>query len=213
MGAERNLVPWQPMSRQLYLPRKLTREHEQIHQMRTEVSNRLHAETHSMLASKTTQRRLQKTLKLYDTQLQAIEEEIKATVEEDPLLSDKVAKVTSIKGVGLLTAATVIAETNGFALFTSQKQLTSYAGYDVVENQSGKRNGRTKISKQGNSHIRRILYMPALHAVRRNVPVFRALYDRLTGKGKKKMVAYVAVQKKLLVLIYTLWKRNEVWQE
>ncbi len=213
MGAERNLAPWQPMSCQLYLLRKLTREHEQIHQMHTEVSNRLHAETHSMLASKTTQRRLQKTLKLYDMQLQAIEEEIKATVEEDPLLSDKVEKVTTIKGVGLLTAATVIAETNGFALFTSQKQLVSYSGYDVVENQSGKRNGKTRIFKQGNSHIRRILYMPALHAVRRNVPVFRALYDRLTGKGKKKMLAYVAVQKKLLILIYTLWKKNEVWNQ
>ena len=55
--------------------------------------------------------------------------------------------------------------------------------------------------------------MPALHAVRRNVPVCRALFERLTGKGKKKMLAYVAVQKKLLVLIYTLWRRDEAWQE
>jgi transposase len=82
-----------------------------------------------------------------------------------------------------------------------------------VENQSGKRNGKTRISKQGNSHIRRILHMPALHAVRRNVPVCKALFERLRGKGKKKMLAYVAVQKKLLILIYTLWKKDESWQE
>jgi transposase len=129
------------------------------------------------------------------------------------LLKDKITKITTIKGVGLLTAATIISETNGFALFTNQKQLTSYAGFDVVENQSGKRSGKTKISKQGNSHIRRILYMPAFHAVSKNVPVCKALYERLTAKGKKKMVAYVAVQKKLLILIYTLWKKDETWQE
>jgi transposase len=128
-------------------------------------------------------------------------------------LQEKISKITTIKGVGLLTAATIIAETNGFALFTNQKQLVSYAGYDVVENQSGNRNGKTRISKQGNSHIRRILHMPALHAVRRNVPVCKALFDRLQGKGKKRMLAYVAVQKKLLILIYTLWKKDEPWQE
>lgn len=213
MGAERNLEPWQPLSRQLYLLRKLTREHEQIQQMRSETANRLHAEARGMHTGRSTVKRLEKTLQLYDAQLKAIRQEIKAIVEKDALLQERISKVTTIKGVGLLTAATVVAETNGFALFTSQKQLVSYAGYDVVENQSGKRNGKTRISKQGNSHIRRILHMPALHAVRRNVPVCRALFERLTGKGKKKMLAYVAVQKKLLILIYTLWKKDEVWQE
>jgi transposase len=213
MGAERKLELWQPLSRQLYLLRKLTREHEQIQQMRTEISNRLHAETYSMLTGKSTVKRMQKLLQLCETQLQAIGQEIKVTIEADSLLKDKISKITSIKGVGLLTAVTIIAETNGFALFTNQKQLTSYAGYDVVENQSGKRIGKTKISKQGNSHIRRILHMPALQAVSKNVPVCKALYERLTGKGKKKMIAYVAVQKKLLLLIYTLWKKDEAWQE
>jgi transposase len=213
MGAERKLEPWQPFSEQLYLLRKLTREHEQVQQMRTETNNRLHAEAYSMLTGQSTVKRLQKTLQLCEAQLKAIEQEIKATVAADALLKDKITKITTIKGVGLLTAATIMAETNGFALFTSQKQLTSYAGYDVVENQSGKRSGKTKISKQGNSHIRRILYMPAFHAVSKNVPVCKALYERMTAKGKKKMVAYVAVQKKLLILIYTLWKKDEVWQQ
>ncbi|MFD2515998.1 transposase, partial [Pontibacter locisalis] len=181
--------------------------------MRCETANRLHAEAYSMHTGKSTVKRLRKTLQLYDAQLQSIRQEIKEVIAADALLQEKINKVTTIKGVGVLTAATVVAETNGFALFTNQKQLVSYAGYDVVENQSGNRVGRTRISKQGNSHIRRILHMPALHAMRRNVPVCRALFDRLTGKGKKKMLAYVAVQKKLLVLIYTLWKRDEAWQE
>jgi transposase len=146
MGAEREPEPWQPMSRQLFLLRKLTREHEQVQQMRTEVISRPRAESHSMLQGKSTGRRLRKTRQLYEAQLQAIQKEIAKTIQADPLLSDKVKKVTTIKGVGLLTAATIVAETSGFALFTSQKQLVSYAGYDVVENQSGKRVGKEKIS-------------------------------------------------------------------
>jgi transposase len=212
MGAERRFEPWQPMSEQLYLLRKLTREHEQIQQMRTQTINHLHAEAYSMLAGQSRGQRLQNTLQLFEAQLKAIKQEIKTTIQADSLLQDKISNITTIKGVGLLTAATIIAETNGFALFTNQKQLTSYAGYDVVEHQSGKRSGKTKISKQGNSHIRRILHMPAFNAVSKNMPVCKALYERLTAKGKEKMVAYVAVQKKLLILIYTLWKKEEAWQ-
>jgi transposase len=141
MGAERNLTCWQPLSRQLYLLRKLTREHEQVQHMRTEIRNRLHAEAHSMLAGRSTVKRLKKALQLYEDQLKAILKEIKATVNEDALLKEKINKITSIKGVGLLTAATIIAETNGFALFTNYKQLTSFAGYDVVEHQLGKYRG------------------------------------------------------------------------
>jgi transposase len=106
MGAERNLEPWQPMSRLLYLLRKLTREHEQLQQMYTEVNNRLHAESYAMLQGKSTERRLQKTLRLYEAQLRDIEQEIKATIQADPLLEEKISKITTIKGVGLLTAAT-----------------------------------------------------------------------------------------------------------
>ncbi|WP_161890952.1 transposase [Pontibacter russatus] len=83
----------------------------------------------------------------------------------------------------------------------------------MVENQSGKMNSKAKISKHGNSHTRKKLYMPALalKAVSLKVRICRALYERLTGKGKKKMIVYMVVQKKLLILIYTLWKKDETW--
>ncbi len=53
-------------------------------------------------------------------------------------------KICDIKGVGTLTVATVVAEANGFDLIKNIPQLISYAGYDVVEDQSGKRIGKTK---------------------------------------------------------------------
>ena len=86
--------------------------------------------------------------------------------------------------------------------------MISYAGYDVIENQSGKHVGKTKISKKGNSHIRRILHLPAFGVVANDEPKFRALYERVYGRTKVKMKAYVAVQRKLLELIYTLWKKD-----
>ena len=112
-----------------------------------------------------------------------------------------------------MTAAVIIAETNGFCLFKNSKQLISYSGYDVVENQSGKRHGRTKISKKGNSRIRRILFMPAFNVVKYKVPPFYQLYERTLTKHNIKMKSYVAVQKKLLTTIYALWKKNEYFIE
>jgi transposase len=112
----------------------------------------------------------------------------------------------------LLSFAVIAAETNGFILFENAAGLVSYAGYDVVENQSGNHNGRTRISKKGNSRIRRILHMPALCAVRDDQPQFKNLYERVYDRTKIKMKGYVAVQKKLLVMMYYLWKKNERYE-
>ena len=94
----------------------------------------------------------------------------------------------------------------------TNKQLVSYAGYDVVENQSGNRVGKTKISKKGNSRIRRILHMPAFTAVACKEPSLPALYERTYTCHGIKMKSYVAVQKKLLLLIYHLWKNNSAYE-
>ena len=125
------------------------------------------------------------------------------------MLKQKVGLLCSVKGIGRLTAATIIAETNCFALFENYKQLVSYSGYDVVENQSGNRVGKTKISKKGNSHIRRILHMAALNAVTFKVKPFVDLYDRVYKRTGIKMKGYVAVQRKLLVILYALFKKDQ----
>ena len=111
-----------------------------------------------------------------------------------------------------MTVATVLGETNGFALFKSIPQLISYAGYDVVENQSGNHRGKTRISKKGNSHIRRAMHMPAFNMIKYNTGNFKPFFERIFERNHQKMKAYVAVQKKLLVLIYTLWKKTEAYK-
>ena len=114
-------------------------------------------------------------------------------------------------GFGLLTIVTLIAKTNGFQYFHSIQQITKYAGYDVIENQSGKFKGRERISKKGNSRIRRILHMPALNMVTFGTGIFPSLYQRIYEKSGIKMKGYVAIQRKLLCLLFTLWKKDEIF--
>ena len=108
-----------------------------------------------------------------------------------------------------MSFAVVAGETNGFTLFKNQRQLVCYASYDVIQNQSGAKTGKSRISKKGNSHIRRILHMAALSAVRNKVPIFYNLYQRVYERTGIKMKAYTAVQRKLLVIMYTLWKTEQ----
>ena len=211
MGAERCLPRWQPLSRSLYILRSLTRLHESLTGQRTALNNQLHATEYRMYELKAVRKGLQATLKAINKQLKVTQEQIRQLIMDDELLKDKYDKISRIKGVGVLTFAVIVSETNGFALFDNQRQLVSYAGYDVIENQSGKRIGKTRISKRGNARIRRILHMPALCAVRYQEPVLKALYERIYQRSGVKMKGYVAVQKKLLCLIYALWKKDQAY--
>ncbi|MGI8580699.1 MAG: transposase, partial [Chitinophagaceae bacterium] len=156
--------------------------------------------------------------KMYEKQLDLLQKNkkdlqlrVEQILETDEILKKKFSNIGKIKGLGLQSLAVIVAETNGFTAFESIAQLVSYAGYDVVENQSGKRIGKTKISKKGNSHIRRCLHFPAFNMVKYQVAPFKNLYERVYEKNKIKMKAYTAVQKKLLEFIYTLWKKDEAF--
>ena len=82
----------------------------------------------------------------------------------------------------------------------------------MVENQSGTHRGRTRISKKGNSRLRRILHLPAFTAVRFGEPTCQALFERVYARSKVKMKAYVAVQKRLLLMVYALWCKGCVYE-
>lgn len=211
MGAEQRLDLWQPFSDKTYEIRSLTRQNENLQKERTAILNRIESQNYAQKQNKLVLRQLQSMLKLIDKQIDQVKLEVERCINEDDILKEKVEYINTLKGVGILTIATVIGETNGFALFKNQRQLVSYAGYDVIENQSGKRAGKTRISKKGNSHIRRALHFPAFNVVRYNPCSFGQLYQRAYESSGLKMKGYVAVQRKILVLIYTLWKKNETY--
>jgi transposase len=210
MGLERALRLWQPISEDLLELKQLTRERDALVQNRTVAANHLHAFSHQGKSNKHSISRTTQLIKFIDKQVKNIENEIKTLVNQDDKLKRKLEFLTSIPGVGLLTAATIAAETNRFASFTSIKQLTSYAGLDVKIAESGTWKGKSRISKCGNRHIRKILYMSSLSNTqhdKRN----KQFYERLKENKKLPMVALVAVQRKMLGLMFSLWKNETMY--
>ena len=213
MGATQKLDRWHPVSKNIYSLRAMTRHLEDLQKIRNGLLNQLEQNKHAMYSTPLVEKSLKATLKAIDKQVATSKEKIISTLHKDEVLRRKTKAMTSIKGVSDLTAAVVIAETNGFALIKNLSQLTSYAGYDVKENQSGQKTGKTKITKKGNAHIRRAMHLPAFNVVRYNVKPFRRFYDRLFNRSGIKMKAYTAVQSELLRMMYTLWKTESVFDE
>ena len=204
MGLEKRLSEWEPPSELMKELKLLTREHLSLKELKTDAKNRVHAKTHSFKPGKDTIRRLRREIKLYETLIKEVELSIRSLLQSDTLMWVKIQNILRVNGVGLMTVAKVLAETNAFALIRNGKQLTSYAGLDVVFNDSGKHQGKTRISRKGNSHLRQSVYMPAISAIKSN-PNLKAYYDRIIEKGKPKKVGVIAVARKLLLLIYFLW--------
>lgn len=213
MGVERKLSSWSAVSKQMRTLKHLSRERNALIEQQTVVKNQLHALKHSHEPEQRSIDRIEKHLFLIQEQIKEIEEDMKTILVNDPALKERIKNVCTIKGVGLITAIAIIAETNGFALFNSRSQLVCYAGYNVVQKQSGSSvNAPGRISKKGNKHIRKTLYFPALTAITYDQQM-SGISERIHQKTQIKMKGIVAVQRKLLVLIYTLFKNNQPFDE
>jgi len=212
LGLERSLRVWAPVSSQLLRLKQLTREREALVQERTGVLNQLHAFGHQGKPCSASMERAQRRIALLEELVREVEAALQEVVAQDAVLAARMRYVESIPGVGFLTAAVVVAETNGFAAFSSIKQLTSYAGLDVSIAESGRWKGRSRISKRGNRYLRKALYFPAFSKVRGHAPT-QQYYERLKGEKGRAMIAAVAVQRKLLGLMFTLWKKKEMFSD
>ena len=209
MVCEQHLRAWTPISKSIYQLRLNTRQIERISSHITQFKAQLHALELCMFRDLVIEKMTKANIALLEKQKLKLERAVQSIVDADAVLKERFEKICKIKVMGIPTLAVIVAETDGFALIHNQSQLVSYAGYDIVENQSGNRVGKTKISKKGNSHIRRALHMPALNMVRYEQAPFIQLFGRILERSKIKMKGYTAVQKKLLVIIYTLWNKNE----
>jgi transposase len=212
-GLERKLDTWQQPKSLYKALRQLTRERGQLVEERTTIKNQLHAEQAEARPNKKTISRIKKRIELLNKQEKEIRAEIEELIKEDQQMRYLLVIICSLPGIGLLTAVTVLAETNGFDLIRNKRQLTSYAGFDVKEKQSGTSvKGKPRISKKGNKYLRKAMHFPALTAIRHDER-FKAIYARIVSKHGIKMKAAVAVQRKLLEMIYTLYTTKTVYDK
>lgn len=212
-GLERKLDNWEPPKGVYRSLRQLTRERDQVVSTRTIAKNQLHAEERGAYPNKKSIARTKKLITFLDKQEKEIKEELAQTIKGDAEVKRIVVLLCSLSGIGLLTAATILGETNGFDLIRNKRQLTSYAGLDVKEKQSGTSvRGKSKISKRGNKYLRKAMHLPALTAIRHDER-FKAIFARIVSKHGIKMKAAVAVQRKLLEMTYTLYKKQEKYNK
>jgi transposase len=208
-GLERYQEPWKPMMPQMKSLRDLCRERLSLKQNIVSLKCQLHALRHAHGTLEFVLQMKQKQVEFMEIDIQAVEQEIKRITMEDKDFYKRVKKVETIKGLQLITIVTILSETNGFIQFNNIRQVVSYVGLDVAERQSGLFKGKTRISKKGNSRIRQCLYMPALSATCYNDNI-KALYQRIVERNPTiKRKGVVAGMRKLLILTFVLWKKNE----
>ena len=195
-------TPPDPAQRQL---QALVRQLADLEQMRQQERNRLHAGQHAP----SVEQRIREHVAFLDGQIEAVRQEIDQHIDQHPDLKQQRDLIASIKGVGHLTAAKLLAEIRPIADFDSPQQLVAFAGLNPRQHRSGSSvHGHSRISKVGCPAIRAALYMPAIVAKNTN-PVMQPLVQRLEQRGHCKMSIVVAVMRKLLHLIFAILKSGQ----
>lgn len=207
-GLERNLDDWHPPKDIYRNMRQLTRERDQLVSERSAIKNQLHAEEKEALPNNRILKRIKSRIKFLNKQEAEIKKDLDQIVKQNLEVKNEVKYMSSVPGVGSLTAMIILAETNGFELISNTKQLASYAGFDVKEKQSGTSiKGTSRISKKGNRHLRSAMYLPSLCSIRFNL-THRDLFCRIVQRHGVKKKALVAVQRRILELTYKLCKNK-----
>ncbi len=190
----------------------VARRLEALTEMMTQEKNRLHAASLSQALPPLIRRDLARSI---GTQQRAIERLTQAAVEfvlSDPQLARRFELLLSIPGFGTTSALHTLAELTLLPADMDVRQWVAYAGLDPREYTSGTSvHKKVRISKAGNKHLRRALYMPALVAVQHQ-PHLRAFYEHLLARGKTKLQALVATMRKLLHAIFGMFKHDQLFE-
>jgi transposase len=199
------LRAWKPFSPEIKALRSMGRRLDELQGMKQQEQNRLKSGVTDLVVIES----LQENLKQLDAQIKALWKKIKEHVNQHPDLREKQRLLTSIPGIGKLTAIKLIAEIGEIKDFTSASQLAAYAGLAPKQFQSGSSvHKQTRISKQGRTELRRCLYMPAVVASEHN-PIVMDLKRRMLASGHVMMEVIVAAMKKLLHLVYGVLKSGK----
>lgn len=144
-----------------------------------------------------------------DREIDALESEILDCIASHEKLKRDYVLLTSIIGVGQNTAVTFLGELSAAANFATSRQLEVFCGIAPRLYESGSSvRSRSKMSKVGNSRIRKALFMPAMCALRTN-PAMREFASRLRAAGKPGKVVVCAVMRKLLRVMFAVLKSGK----
>lgn len=200
---------WQPPSQPARQLCAMARAIHQLTEINTMQKNQLHAAGSTVTTPKIIVKELRRSLAHQERTIQRLLKEATHLLQSDSVLQKRFQLLLGIQGIGELSAVQLLGELVLIPAACDVRQWVAYAGLDPRQYKSGESVERkVRISKAGNRHLRRALFMPALVAVRHN-PHFRAFYRQLLAKGKLRMVALVAIMRKLLHGIYGIFKSQQ----
>ncbi len=203
--------PWTPPSPQALQLIAVARRIEALTAMIAAEKNRLHAASLSRALPELVRRDLTRSIQSLERAVQRLTREALLFIADDPQLARRTALLVSVPGIATASALHLLAELLRFGPDSDVRQWVAYAGLDPHEHTSGTSVARKpRVSKAGNAHLRRALYMPALVATQHE-PHLRGFYQHLLERGKTKLQALVAVMRKLLHAIFGMFKHNTVY--
>lgn len=195
---------WTPPEPAWYELRALLRQLEDLQQTRQQQLNRLESVTTPLVRTQ-----LEAHIAFIDQQIDQLNQLLKDHLQQHPDLKQQVQLLTSIPGIGWLTACRLVAEIRSIASFDDVRQLVAFVGLDPTRHDSGSSvRGSHGISRKGRAALRAALYMPALCARKHN-PILNAFAARLARNGKTPKQIITALMRKLLHLAYGILKSGQ----
>lgn len=197
---------WQPPSAEALQVTALARRVHALTTQCTAEKNRLHAAAATATTLRVLVQDLRRSVRGLEAAIARLSREAHKIIARNAELERRFHWLQSVPGIGAVSALQLLGELALIPANCDVRQWVAYAGLDPRQHESGSSvHQRTRISKLGNRHLRRALYMPALTAVR-HAPAVRAFYLHLQARGKCKMAALVAVMRKLLHAIFGMFK-------
>jgi transposase len=193
---------WTPPPADIRELQVLLRRLESLQEMQRMEQNREDTADPAVVAS------IQTVLATLEKEIEAVRTQVGSHIDRHPDLKRRAELLESIPGVGGPCAAWLITLLSEHRGFDNAKQAAAFAGLVPRLRQSGKWAGQTRLSKTGDPHLRRALYMPTLSALTHN-PAIRAFCQRLKANGKAGKAYVCAAMRKLIHIAFAILKSGK----
>lgn len=155
----------------------------------------------------------QKTVVVINKQIETLENEILDLIKEDEKLNRMYQIITSVYGVGFVTASYILVTTNEFININNPKKYACYSGVVPFEHSSGSSvRGRTRVSQMANKNIKTLLHLAALSTIRKQGDL-QEYYNRKVAEGKSKMSVLNAIRNKLILRVFACVNQNREYEK
>lgn len=160
------------------------------------------------------QHRLQaEILQQLSNSIKQAEKQITILIKQDKSMTKNYRLLLTIKGIGPVTAAYVLAHTDNFTKFENSRKFSCYAGLAPFEHSSGTSlKGKSRVSHYANKKAKSLLNLSAMVAVRHN-PELKQYYERRVAEGKNKMSVLNIIRNKLVDRMFAIIKRQSAYLE